>query len=135
MVTFGYDDLVEKLMYHDRTDVTAPKHNRLYEMFLALAVEMDEIIPNDGLYNFKAMERLEEALMWANKSVATLAPVSSTKAAKDDLVCIDSGKSDGCDLEGTTIWVGLYKGKEFYSALCHKHWLLRTDGGTLDLTP
>lgn len=60
--------------FHKATDKTLPQHTQVRKMFIGLAKELDELLP-DGREKSLAMTTLQEAAMWSNASVAMQAPL------------------------------------------------------------
>lgn len=64
------DEIRRRFTYVAPTDETRPKHERVNESTLALALELDELLP-DGREKALAITALEEVKMRANQAIAT----------------------------------------------------------------
>lgn len=73
----GKDEIEHRFGFHKATiegeNATLPKHVRVRKSFRAFAEELDEILP-DGRAKSVFFTELENASMWAHKSIAELAP-------------------------------------------------------------
>lgn len=69
------DDLKNRFGYHKATEETIPMHQEIRGMFLDLASELNDILP-EGREKSLVFTALQEAAMWSNASVAcNLAPL------------------------------------------------------------
>jgi hypothetical protein len=67
-------DILNRFGYHSPTEVTGAQHQMIREEFITLAHFLNETLP-EGRAKSVALTELENAAMWANKSVATQAPL------------------------------------------------------------
>lgn len=74
----GSDEIDNRFGFHKGTiegeNATAPKHARLRVKFKLFAEMLDEVLP-DGRAKSVAFTELENASMWAHKSIAETAPL------------------------------------------------------------
>lgn len=74
----GRYEINNRFGFHKATvegaNATAPQHAQLREDFMQLAEWLDEILP-DGRAKSVAFTELENASMWAHKSIAETAPL------------------------------------------------------------
>lgn len=75
-MTVGKAELTNRFAYHPATADSAPKHSAVRDLHLALASELDELIP-DGRDKSLALTALQESMHWANSAIAMLGPVAS----------------------------------------------------------
>lgn len=75
----GPEEIDHRFGYHPGTSVTIPKHERVREAYKALAEYLDGLLP-DGRAKSTAFTNLQQSSMWANYSVAELAPVEGANA-------------------------------------------------------
>lgn len=69
------DDLNNRFGYHKATEETIPMHQEIRGMFLDLASELNDLLP-EGREKSLVFTALQEAAMWSNASVAcNLAPL------------------------------------------------------------
>jgi hypothetical protein len=68
------EETENKYGWHKGTDVTAPMHQQVRESFKVIHETLEDLLP-PGRARSLALTELENAAMWANKSVAELAPV------------------------------------------------------------
>lgn len=66
----NHAEIDRRFTYVAPTDVTRPKHERVNELTLALAHELDDLLP-DGREKALALTALEEVKMRANQAIAT----------------------------------------------------------------
>lgn len=67
-------DLTHRFTYHPPvSSERAATHERIRRMGLAMAIELDDLIP-DGREKALAMTHLEETVMWANAALARAVP-------------------------------------------------------------
>ncbi len=76
----GPEEIANRVGFHKATvegaNATLPKHAHLRRLFTQVMTELDEVLP-DGRAKSVAFTELENASMWAHKSVAELAPLVS----------------------------------------------------------
>lgn len=76
--TLGVAEIKNRFGFHKGTfegpNATAPRHGYLRGNFMAFAHMLDRVLP-PGRAKEVAMTELENASMWAHKSIAELAPV------------------------------------------------------------
>lgn len=74
----GSEEIENRFGFHKGTvegpDATAPKHAGLRKRFVALAQELDEVVPDSRAKTVMFTE-LETAAMWAHKAIAEKAPL------------------------------------------------------------
>lgn len=63
------DEAFDQFAYHPATDVTAPKHAKVRDLFGALLPELWDSVP-DGPEKTLAIRKLQEAQMFANLAIA-----------------------------------------------------------------
>lgn len=63
------DELQKRFGYHKANERTIPMHQEIREMFLDLAENLNEMLP-EGREKSLAFTTLQEAAMWSNASVA-----------------------------------------------------------------
>lgn len=73
-MAFGRQEIEHRFGFHKATKDTGPQHAMLRRMFIELALEIDETIP-DGRDKSLAFTELQSSLMWANAAVAMTAPL------------------------------------------------------------
>lgn len=78
-MSLGSDEIANRFGFHKGTiegpNATAPKHCDLRHQFQAFAAMLDSVLP-DGRAKSVAFTELENASMWAHKSIAEQAPLS-----------------------------------------------------------
>lgn len=76
-MALGRDEIEHRFGFHKATvegeNATLPKHRNVRLDFRSFAERMDEILP-DGRAKSVFFTELENASMWAHKSIAELAP-------------------------------------------------------------
>lgn len=76
--TIGEDEIESRFGFHNASiegaSATIPRHARLRTLFKEFANELDTMIPH-GRYKSLAFTELENASMWAHKSIAEAAPI------------------------------------------------------------
>lgn len=65
----GNDEIQNRFGYHRANADSAPKHHRVRQEFTAIAVELDELLP-DGRDKSLAFTALQEAMHWSNSAIA-----------------------------------------------------------------
>ncbi len=69
------EDLENRFGYHKASEETIPKHQKIRQSYLDLALFLNELLP-EGREKSLAFTALQEAAMWSNASVAcNLAPL------------------------------------------------------------
>lgn len=76
----GEDEINNRFGFHKATiegaEATKPKHANLRHAFVDFAAYLDEVLP-DGRYKSLMFTELENASMWAHKSIAQTAPLDT----------------------------------------------------------
>lgn len=65
------NEIARRFTYSPPTDETRPKHEQLNQLFLDLAHDLDEILP-ESREKALALTSLQETRMWANATIATV---------------------------------------------------------------
>jgi hypothetical protein len=63
------EDLIRRFAFHPANTETGPKHNRIRELCLILAADINGIVP-EGREKSLAITKLEEVMMWSNAAIA-----------------------------------------------------------------
>lgn len=76
----GEKEIQSRFGFHKATiegvEATVPKHSDIRYQFMAFAKMLDETLP-EGRYKALMWTELENASMWAHKSIAETAPLST----------------------------------------------------------
>lgn len=62
-------DLARRFEFHAANEVTGPQHEHVRSLLGAAAYGLDRLLP-EGREKSLTMTKLEEAVMWANASIA-----------------------------------------------------------------
>lgn len=75
---YGPESIRHLFGFHPGTGVTAPRHERVREAYIAFGDFLDGVL-QDGPSKDEAIKRLKESAMWANFGISELAPVTKQK--------------------------------------------------------
>lgn len=78
------EDIGVRFTYHPPKDGQVEKYNRIRAEAKALALTIDELCPM-GRETDRAFDKLQEAVMWANASIAMRTPETTTVVAGESV--------------------------------------------------
>lgn len=76
----GKEEIDHRFGYHPATGVTAKMHEQVREAYKAFAEFLDTLLP-DSRAKSTAFTNLQNSSMWANYSIAELAPVAQSSTS------------------------------------------------------
>lgn len=63
-------EILRRFTFQPPTDITRPKHEAINALFLDMAAQLDEILP-EGREKALALTELQDARHWSNCAIAT----------------------------------------------------------------
>ena len=92
------NEALDQFAYHPATDVTAPKHAIVRDLFRELVMDLWDAIP-DGPEKTLTIRKVQEAQMFANLAIAltSKADLSSTRSIAPQLPAQDAHLDDAGD--------------------------------------